>query len=235
MALSDFMRKRKDKDWTNELLFQHLYPKEKFDMQKLHYAHSFLLQRIESYLVWKASSDNQLDYYLYLLKIYKKRNLNKAFNRTLDKLRSAFKSSPLRDESYHAYLFEIEKECFIHQIGKGRTGEFNLQELSDTHDIIFIAKKLKNACRILSHQTMMKREYDKGLLDAILKNVASNEKYLNYPTIGIYYYGFKVLFDLEDESSFTELKQLLVNHTEVFYLRGKGIFISLQLIIALEN
>lgn len=220
-ALFDFMRKQKNKGWTNEMLFEHLYPKEKFDIQKLHYVHSFLLQRIESYLVWKETSENKIDYNLYLLKAFRKRNLEKSFNKTLRKLETELESNPLRNESYHSYLYEIQKEKFLHQREKGRTVEFNLQELSDTQDVAFMADKLKNACTILSHQAMMKKEYDKGLLNDILRNVELNNQYLNYPAIGIYYYSFKALSNLDDELSFRELKRLLLSDIEVFDWRGK--------------
>lgn len=216
VMLFDYMRKRKEKGWTDRKVFKHLYPKEKFDMQKLHYVHSFLLKQIESYLAWKEFTASDVDQYLYLMKAFRKKHLDKPFNRILHKTEKILDSNHLRNEAYHTYQYEIQKEIFYHQREKGRSVNFNLQELSDIQDISFIADKLKSACTMLSHQTMMKKEYDKGLLDEVLQRVNDNPKYLNYPAIGIYYFAFRALSDFNDEFSFSALKKLLSEKIHLF-------------------
>lgn len=224
--LFDYMRRKKKKGWTDQKLFKYLYPNESFDMQKLHYAHSYLLKQIESYLAWKEFTSNDVDQHLYLMKAFRKKHLDKPFGRTLDKVKEILDKNNLRNETYHAYQYELEKEIFYHRRQKGRVLEFNLQELSNVQDVSFITDKLKNACTILSHQSLIKKEYDKGLLDEVLYKIDSNSKYLDYPAIGIYYFAFKSLSDLSDEYSFNSFKKLLSEKIDLFTPREqKDIYI----------
>lgn len=216
IQLFDYMRKKKDKGWDDKKTFEHLYPNEQFNVQQLHYLNCALHKHIESYLIWKECRNSEIDSNLYLMKAYRKKHMDKPFNRILRKTEELLEEQPLRNEVYHAYQYEVQKEILYHQKEKKRGAAFKLQELSDIQDLCFISDKLKNACTILSHQTLTKKEYDQGLLDTILKKVALEKKYLEYPAIAIYYYAFKALSDFEDEESFLSLKQLLIEKIQLF-------------------
>ena len=95
VLLFDYMRKRKDKGWDDKTTFEHLFPNEKFNIQKLHYTNSTLLKHIESYLIWKECTSSQLDSQLYLMKAYRKKKLDKPFNRILRKTEHLLAEQPL--------------------------------------------------------------------------------------------------------------------------------------------
>ncbi len=108
------------------------------------------------------------------------------------------------------------KEEFKQEKERGRTLAFRLQELSDGLDVSFIADKLRQSCTILSHQTMLKTEYDLGLLEQVVDYVEGRNHLLDIPAISIYYYAFKCLRNAEDELSFIHLIEEIGTSVDLF-------------------
>ncbi len=216
VKLFRFMVKNKSKGWKMEKLFEHLYPNEPYQIKKLHHAHSFLLQRMESYLIWKSTSDDIPSSQLELLKLYRQLKVDKLFNKQLKIADNQIHKHPLKNARHLSLKYDFLKEEFYHKREHGRNIEFNLQELSDMQDIAFMADKLKSACTLLSHQAMKKKEYDAGLLQAVLDRIEQEEKYLEYPAISLYYFAFRALTQFEEESHYFQLKSLLKIHIDAF-------------------
>ncbi len=217
VALFDYIRKRRTRGWSNENIFRKLYPNERYDVQKVHQLNSNLLQLIEQYLAWREWKNNGIQSDLDLLKAYRKKNLNKHFEKTLRNIHSKMDHSPYRNETYHQSNYQLQKEAFLYERERGRTVKFNLQELSNTQDIHFIADKLKHACTLLSHQTMVSKDYDKGLLNQVLNTVEQNPDLQNHPAVSIYYQAYCSLNNLTETSSFEMLKNLMDSHIQKFF------------------
>lgn len=215
VRLFDWLRKKGGR-YDEAEVFRHLYPNEVFDKQKLHHANSFLLKHIHAYLAWREWSDGSLLEDLALLRVFRKKQLDKAFDRQFLRIKKQLDSSPLRNEQYHELRYRLFQEQFLHDREKGRAIEFNLQALSDAQDTHYIADKLKAACTMLTHQTMMRREYDKGLLGEVLGKVEASPSYLDSPAIAAYYHAFKALSDLKNETAFQRLKALFPQKIQCF-------------------
>ncbi len=216
ILLFDYLRKHKGKSWDERQVFRHLYPHEDFNIKKLHHANSFLLKQVENYLAWKEWTSDGVSSDLYLLKAYRKKHLDKPFNRVLRLIQNDLNKNDLRNDNYHYFQYELLKEQFLHESKRGRSTHFNLQELSDAQDHHFIANKLKTACIILSHQSLIKKNYDSGMLNEALAKIETNPKFLNLPAIALYYYAFKALSNIKDEEAFIILKQLIDQKIDLF-------------------
>jgi hypothetical protein len=134
---------------------------------------------------------------------YARKRLQMDTRRGLDYLQADYR---LQIESYHLSLQQ------------GRAKAFNAQELSDAQDVAFICEKLRTGCLLLSHQSVSKQTYDKGLLDNVLEFL-SGHRYLEIPAVAAYFHGYHAqLGGPESEVHFSKLKTLLQGHAAVFSL-----------------
>ncbi len=186
--------------------------------QELHYVASYLLKVVEGFLAWREWQSDEVTQRYYLMRAYRKRHLDKPFLRTAAQTRAAHDRQPLRDISYHYRRYQMMLEQYEQAHKLGRIAEFNLQELVYAQDTTFIAEKLKNACILLSHQAVTRKDYDTGFLPQVLQYLESRPSLLEVPAIALYYYSFKALSDVEEDRHFERLKALQQTHRLLFPL-----------------
>ncbi len=199
---------------SNEQIFKVIFKDEKLDLQKLHYINSYLLKLIESFLAWQQWEEDNIEQQIFLLRAYRLHKLDDQFRRLYKKLEETLEKLPLRNNQYHnlRYKMQIEQLKFARE---GRTGDLQLQELSDAQDIAYIAEKLYNACTLLSHQAVFKKEYDPGLLPNVLEHIENSGR-IEEPAIALYYYAYLSLSNIEKVENFHQLKKLLQLHRDRF-------------------
>ncbi|MEZ4959822.1 MAG: hypothetical protein R2830_08390 [Saprospiraceae bacterium] len=202
-----------------EQVYGHLYPGEPFNMQKVHYVSSYLLKVVEEFLAWRAWRNNEGNFYLYLMKSYHEHHQESLFDAATEKMQNTLANSDLQDVNFLFQTYQLELERFNYKRTQSKTNEFRLQELSDSQDIAFMAEKLRNACILLSNQSVSKTSYDIGLLDKFLPSMA-NHPYLEIPAISIYYFAIKTLTHQQDDHSFQKLKSLLRTH-QLSFTKGE--------------
>lgn len=217
ITLFEFLKDNANKEETqlnSKVLFEAVFPKEKFEVQKLHYVNSYLLKVIEQFFAWTEWQSEEKDNQLHLLRAYRKRGLHQHFDRIFLKLEKSQQKTVFRNRSFHLveyqrYIEKVKADSFK------RSGNIPLQELSNAQDISFIVEKLYNACTMLSLQAVVKKEYETGLLQPLLEFL-ENSEWLNEPSVAIYYYSYKALSAKDDSSPFEKLKDLLQNEVGSF-------------------
>ncbi|MCO6490991.1 MAG: hypothetical protein J5I98_21415 [Phaeodactylibacter sp.] len=200
---------------TKERAFEALYPGRPYDAQQVRYAMSWLLKAIESYLAlqpWLADERQQM---AELARAYRERRLPKHFRQTMRQLNRRQQEQPIRNAEYFEYEYRIQLEQYAFTASRKRTGEHNLQEISDTIDLAFVARKLRQTCFLLAHQAVYKREYDFGLLEEALRFV-DKKGLLRFPTIAGYYHCYHALSGIEPERHFQEFKAILLRQSQRF-------------------
>lgn len=210
ITLFEFLKSNLDKEdvqLNTKVLFTAVFPNEKFEVQKLHYVNSYLLKVIERFFAWTEWQNEEKEQQSYLLRAYRKRNMNRHFDRVLLKLEAREGKQALRNRAFFLTKYQRLIEKVKADSGK-RSANIPLQELSDAQDVSFIIEKLYNACTILSHQAVVKKEYDTGLLKPMLVYL-ENSKWLEEPAIAIYYYSYQALSSEGDSAFFERLKSLL--------------------------
>lgn len=210
ITLFEFLRdniNKEESQWSSELIFEAVFPKEKFEVQKLHYVNSYLLKLIEQFFAWTEWQSEEKEQQSFLLRAYRTRNMNRHFDRVLLKLEGREGKVTLRNRAFFLRRYQRLIEKVKADSGK-RSAKTPLQALSDAQDISFIIEKLYNACTMLSHQAVVKKEYNTGLLEPMLEYLKKSP-WLEEPAIAIYYYSYQALASKGDSSFFERLKLLL--------------------------
>ena len=182
--------------------------------QTLRQLMSELLAHLEHFLVYTAVFDARSDYSIQLAAVYRKRGLEKHFRQSLGAARAAWAGQPYRHTEYFDAQASIEYEQYQHLTAGRRTEALNWQVLSNQTDTAFIARKLRQVCFALSHQTVYKAEYQFGLLDAVLAYVRNTESLQEIPAVGLYYFCYFFLSEPENETHFLKFKALLLAHLD---------------------
>jgi hypothetical protein len=200
---------------SREQIFQKVFPNEDFDDQKLRLHLSYLFKVIEVFLIQKEQSDHELHNQILLLEAYRKRNLNRHFQKALNKTQKIFQQQNLRHPEFYFHNFLMESEQFQFLSGTGRTQEMNLQAVENNLNYTFISMKLRQACFTRSHESVFNTAYEISLLDEVLA-IAAQPAYEKIPAIAVYFYCFKALFQSENENDFQVFKRKLFELTHHF-------------------
>lgn len=204
-----------EKFLQKERVFSKLFPDEPYDDAKLRQSMHFLLKSVEEFLIYQELHEDEVRSRMALSSVYRKRKLDKAFQKAIKSVETLQENAPYRDEQYlrNEYLLQLEKYTF--QEGKKRTVKMNLQEMSDALDLTFLADKLRQSCLMLAHQAVYKAQYNIGFLEEVLQFVERGD-FLKHPAIAIYYYGYKSISDKSGQEYFHHLRQEIQKHKDSF-------------------
>ncbi len=198
-----------------EKVFEKVFPEKKFDYTLLRGTMSDLYELIEEYFLIKKRRGDKIKTRHLLAEIYRQRNLSKSYQSVVKKTEKILDGQPLRNEFYYRQLlnFQIEKKEF--QVKNQRTKTFNLAEISETMDVLYLIQKLKHTCTQFTHQKVFKTNYDFGLLPNFLESI-EQERYLKIPAVAIYYYCYRFLNNPDEVDFFEKFKTLLSKNKEQF-------------------
>jgi hypothetical protein len=203
-------RLEKEKLLAKERVFTKIFPGEAFDDAKIRQTMHFLLKATEEFLIYQELRGDEVRSQMALSSVYRKRKLDKAFQKTIRSVETLQEEFPYRDEHFfrNKYLLQIEKYTFFER--KKRTIDYNLQEVSDALDITFLADKLRQTCLMLAHQAVYKTRYKIGLLEETIQYIEKNDL-LHYPAIAIYYYGYMMSVDKDNSQEHFQALRLQIN------------------------
>ena len=196
---------------TKEAAFHHLFPDQPYDAQCIRYLMSWLMKLVEQYLALAPHLLPSVQQRVSLSSAYREKRLPKHFQQTIRKARQEIEEQPLRHIEYYEWQYQVQWEDYLFSAGQKRVSSLNLQEISDTTDIAFIAQKLRQTCFLLSHQAVYKAEYDFGLLQEVLA-FAKQRNLLDLPAIGVYYHCYYALSPGGTEKDFQAFKDHLLQH-----------------------
>ena len=204
-----------EKFLQKERVFSRIFDGEPYDDAKLRQSMHFLLKAIKEFLIYEELRDDEVRSRMALSSVYRKRKLDKAFQKTINSVETLQEKAPYRDEHYlrNEYLLQLEKYTF--QEGKKRTAEMNLQEVSDALDTTFLADKLRQSCLMIAHQAVYKTRYNIGLLEEVLQHVKRPEL-MKHPAIAIYYNGYMAFTHEGNTHYFQSLRQEIQNNLHLF-------------------
>ncbi len=195
--------------------YECLFPGEAFDNMRIIHVMSYLLKIVESFLAYQQWKSHPTNEQLNLIRNLRNRRLDKQFRQEIKSFRKIQEKQPYRDSRYHYFNYQLELEHYRHISEQRRVITSNLQEISNGLNSFFIAEKLKQTCEILSHKNVEIKEYDLGLLDEVLNYVERQSRYLEIPAIAVYFHGYKILSQV-DENHFYSFKDLLLEYQTAF-------------------
>ena len=195
-------------------VFSWTFPKETYDDAKMRQVIFFLMQAVEQFLAYQEFSRNPITVKSSLAKSYRKRTLDKSFEKTIKNVQKAQEDKGFKNETFYRNNYALELERYAY-LSKVKRLSFNLQEISDSMDIAFIAGKLRQSCLMLTHQNVYKKEYNIQLIDEIL-DLVEKENHLEIPLIATYFFVYKTITEKEKETHFQNLKKQIIENGQIF-------------------
>ncbi len=200
-----------EKFLKKERIFSKIFNNEPYDDAKLRQTIHFFTKAVEGYIVYKEQCEDDIQTNLALAAFYRKRKLDKLFQKTIKKVEGNQEGSPLRDRAFFENEYALYNEKQLFKSGKKRTVSLNLQKYSDALDLDYLAKKMNQICIILTHQRVFKENCEIGLLDQVLEYVEEHD-FFHSPAISIYYYIYKTLTVPQETKYFKNLKAEIEEH-----------------------
>ena len=213
LQLFQFLQKRKHFP-DKATIFDHLFPKEEYQDEKVRLSMSQLVKKIEAFLVQQYQQGQKIEQAKILTQIYQQKKLPKAAGQALQQALNQQAKQPIRNGQYYFEKYELALKRFNARTSI-RTSKQNLQEVADSLDTSFLILKLQQACSALSQQAVYQQEYQMGLLNLILPYI-EQQGLTKVPAIGIYYYCFLALNGQAAKDNFGNFKQLLFEHRRLF-------------------
>ncbi len=217
-ALLDVLEKSLKTNRTlpdKEQAYRQIFGKEEHNDHRVRLAMSFLYQLAGQFLAVQDFLNDKPQYQRRLATIFRQRNLPEQFAKTCDDALAAHERQPLRDAAFFEENYQILLEKHRFAVESQAFENLDFQELSDQLDYAFLARKLWQACFMLSHQSVSNLSYRFGLLDAALTHIEQSNL-LEIPAISVYFYCYRALTKPTEKTHFQQFKTLLMRHGELF-------------------
>ena len=203
-------------EFNKEKIWKKLFPDKDFEDVRFRKLCSDLLKLIEGFLSQQIYDNNQVIQSTYLIEAVGNNNILKLYNSTMKTARRLINQHPYKNAKFHYYQYLIERNYYeLTDFELNRTRKSNLEIILNNLDAFYISEKLKMYCSILSRKHMVSEEYRTVLIESIIEEVNANN-YDHIPAIAIYYQIFLTQSDIEDESHYFKLKNLLDEYIYIF-------------------
>lgn len=193
-----------------------IFPGQPYDDAYMRQVMYFLLKAVEEFLVFSDFTSDKVQYQLALTRIYRKKNLIKAYKQAHRLGSESLEKQPLRSGYYLLNKFFLEQEEHEHRMAINQSAPANLQETADAFEKWFIEERLRISKDMLAHHRIYQKiSYNHGLLEAALVYAGSN-KMLEDPAIAVYYFTYMALTDPSEETYFDKMEHLILTQMESF-------------------
>jgi hypothetical protein len=206
---------RNEKQPTKEKAWEAIWPNEPYEDTRMRNAMTRLLGVVEEYLILRYYRKEKTQKSLALVKELRSLNLKKHLESYTETLQITHNETNWRNADFFHQSFEIEIEKYTQLSLMGQLAESNHQLILDNLDSFYLTQKLRQACILKAYNAIYKKDFNDELLLPILNYLQSSNK-LQIPAIGIYFYCYKSLAYLNDESSFEKFKQLFLENGTIF-------------------
>lgn len=206
------------------VVFKKLFPKEKYDEQRLHNVMSYLKKLYHSFLAFRhfeetpfqgklctieaAYESNQFD----LMK-----NRGKLLEKDLDK-------HPYKDGHLYYTFYKLNKVMgYYITMYEDRSKPTQLQGMVDSLDRYYILEKLRHSCHILANTMMLNTAYNFHFLKELLEYIKKNwEEYEHDTPIVLYYTIYRSLEQQDNPAAYQRLKYMLANEISLLSKDEQG-------------
>ena len=217
LLLDWIYRFRDAKDFSNMTkvaAFDHIFPKQPYDVKVLRYTMSFLLHQLRNYLVWKNIQANELKKQFILIQILKKRGLENVLKKQFEKTQKLLDNQPYRNHQYYFNQYQLYLEQYEFLKYQSRGTKMPLQEISETFIIFTISNILKWQCSILTYQSVKTTIHTTPFFQKVLDFIETLS-YKTIPAIQIYYSTYKAL-TTQEVLYYQQLKIFMEHHFHQF-------------------
>lgn len=196
--------RNKNTELSRDALRRQLFDNSISDAQLRLYM-SELFKMVSSCLVMLHSKNDQYYQDKILISRFMHSDEHKLFDSQFTGSLKRLDNHPFRNADYLNMKYELGFQQYAHISSSKRTRDLNIQELLDDIDLIFVSKKLRQACFAVAHQSVYGQEYDYGLLPSILAHIEKNNL-LRFPSIRLYYSAYRMLESPKKATYFNQFK-----------------------------
>lgn len=218
VTLFDQINKHQENDTLSKMVvWKKIFGNEKFDDATIRRLCSMLTRMAYQFLLLKQSKTSPVQEQTQLLEILNQRKLDKHFQSLVKNTKAIQSKNSSRNAEFHYQNFLIERYCHLnYEKTVTKIDNFDALKLSDFHlDCFYIIQKLKHYCDTLGYRLFLAAEVELDLMPSFLDYI-KHHNYLQEPSIQAYYLVTQMLMQPEEETYFHQLKQLLIEQTELF-------------------
>ena len=200
-----------------EIIFDKLYPGEKYDEHRLRDRFSEFVKITEKFLVFNSVLQDKHSFDLHLLSSLKKNNANNIFEKELLELLKDAENYGIKDEIYFKNQYELKELLWDYQLSHHTAGSTEILEglSSEISDIInfFIIKIFKSYLSIINGQENINYDYRFALFEDLLKYMEKEIlNYKNVKIIYILYHFFQLYHSKTGDDKYFELKDMVIEN-----------------------
>ena len=213
-----YRRLRDTPQIKSNVLWEKIYPGKKYEDIALRLLISNLNQLIEQFLAINHIIKSPVLIETQIASVLNNKELLTFALKHLEGAKSNFKKIKERNNSFYLQQFQMEELRTNLLAKKQERSSLNTsQKLDEYLDLFYLINKLKYCCEYLNHKNIFSKGEAPLFMSETIE-IVSNSKYLDVPAISIYYNILMTLNDNSNETYFTELKHLLIEHQELFAL-----------------
>lgn len=213
IKLFDWMirqQKRTKPVWTKEAVFATIFPGIAYSERDINLLMSYLFRLLEQFLSIQVLMNDKVNMKYHLMQNYKQRNLPKHLQYTLNGLQNALEEQSLKDGPYYEKYRDLYWTTYQNEVSQKPSGNLHLEKLSELTDIAYYTQKIRQICLVTAHQAVYFVEYKTAhQLSQSFFPQLEEKNLIQIPAIGIYYHGYFLLRDDDDQNHFKTFKQLL--------------------------
>ena len=206
----------KDESLLNrEKAYAHVFPGQDYDDPWMKSVMHFLLNCIKQYLALSEVQSDEAGVQLHLCRAFRKRGLDKLFEKEMKNLGRQQEKQPYRNVGYHYHNYQLQLERYEYDHRQRRSGRMNLQELAEELTIFYLADILRHSCTVLTARSMSQQDYNLELLEEVLRYV-ERSPVRQTPAVAVYHQAYKALAEPEEEAYFTQLEEWIEAYWQQF-------------------
>ncbi len=206
---------------SKESVFKYLYKQSAYDDSYMRQLMFNSLKTVEEFLVFMECKKDHLSKKVKLAEIYLDRNLEKHCRGVI---RSIQKDKPVKTLNQvnpiqqYAILAEVQ-QC-LEETSKPNMAQTYLQDQLIYQETAFLIKQMQIWADLLVKQNLIFSEED-ALKVQLLLDYVELGKYINNPTIELYYYALRCFMNIEKGRSFFRLKAALYKHKTKLSIKNR--------------
>jgi hypothetical protein len=164
-------------DCAPNTLYQHLYPGEAFEKNKLSVVFTYSQRLVEDFLSLEKFQGRAHWKSILLLENLRQRKINGLYEKNLQKVSKTIEDETLsnRAQLFDHYLLSAEKYDYYDGIGK-RQEDFSFQEKQNALDYFYLAEKFKDACEKQVRSKILNVDYRSRLMDAAIAEIEHHQR-----------------------------------------------------------
>lgn len=209
------------------LIFAHLFPKIKYNDNKLRMLFRAFTRQLEDFLIIKEVRENEEARKKQLVHIYGQRNQMELFEKGTFQLLEEMEAMPIKDKNHFFEQQQLIQRFIHHPIPPSLEITNRLQaEMMDKLDLHYISNKIWLSCTLLSTQKFINAEYSLGNVEKLLEEIPIKHLQI-YPPLDTFIKAFQFLQSPSDSYYFTLKEAYLKTLSQINKTDKRDLFVYL--------